>query len=88
MKKESWFLIILIFSGLLLGFFKIWLSISIADLAYQSSKLEKKVLVAQEKQAKLLAEKEYLLSPLRLKEEAEKLGLRPPQEKEVRVLAK
>lgn len=88
MKKENIFLLVLIISALLLGFFKIWLSISIADLAYQSSKKEKELLLAQENQAKLIAEREYLLSPLRLKKEAQKMGLRPPQAGEVRVLDK
>ncbi|SDN61507.1 cell division protein FtsL [Desulfonauticus submarinus] len=88
MKKENIILTVLIFTTLFLIFYKIWLSVSIADMAYDYEKIKKEINVQQSLNRKLEAERAFLRSPARLKKMASKFGFRAPKEGEVRVLAK
>ncbi|MDQ7033018.1 MAG: hypothetical protein Q9M37_09950 [Desulfonauticus sp.] len=86
MKTETTALIIML--GLFVGliFCKIWLSVSISDLAYEYDKIENQLRKEQDLNLKLKAERSFLLSPDHLKDLAQKYGLRPAKENEIKVI--
>lgn len=68
----------------LLGLARVWVNIERVDLAYQIQRLQNEYRENQELQTKLTIEINNLLSPYRLKEMGEAMGMSSPSETQIR----
>lgn len=68
----------------LLGLAKVWVNIERVDLSYRMQKIQKEYRENRELRTKLTMEKNNLLSPYRLKEIGEQMGLSAPRDSQIR----
>lgn len=73
-------------SALVLGLISVWLNIERVDKAYELRRMEKRLDEQEALAAKLEVEKNNLLSPLRLRELADKYGFGPASQGQIRRL--
>ena len=85
-KVRICWLVVLFSITIVLSLTKVWVSIEKFDLAYDLKKLQKEYAVNMELKFKLLAEKNNLLSPSRLKKLAKDMDLFMPGADKVRKL--
>ncbi|MFO7728988.1 MAG: hypothetical protein R6X11_11735 [Desulfonatronovibrio sp.] len=68
----------------LLGLTKVWVNIERVDLSYRMQNIQKEYRENRELRTKLTMEKNNLLSPYRLKEIGEQMGLSAPRDSQIR----
>ncbi len=89
MKKRGssgWlvFIVLGVLSGLLMGLVMVWSNIERMDITYLIKQLQASMKERQEHKAKLLTEREFLLSPGELGRRAAALGMTRPNPGQVR----
>ncbi|MFV0423346.1 hypothetical protein [Oleidesulfovibrio sp.] len=85
-KYGSWILgmVLSLISGLVLALTLVWLNIERVDMAYGLKKLQVELNTKENHASKLEAERDNLLSPYRLRELAEGLGMGPAKPGQIR----
>ena len=71
-------------SALILGLVSVWLNIERVDKAYDLRRMEKRLDEQEALAAKLEVERNNLLSPIRLRELAQKYGFGPASQGQIR----
>jgi hypothetical protein len=86
-KSKAWgWLAIILCLTFFLGLAKVWVNIERVDLSYRIQTLQNEYRDNQELRTKLYIEKNNLLSPYRLKELGEGMGMSSPAESQTRKL--
>lgn len=87
MQKAGYLGVSLLFVvTIVLGLCLVWINIERVDLAYDLKRLERDLQQSREQNSKLQVERQYLLAPATLRERAERMGLRPPNREQIRML--
>lgn len=81
-----WVLMLMFVLSIVLGLSLVWINIERVDSAYALKSLERTYQERQDQHAKLLIERQYLLAPATLREQAEKAGLRSPKREQIRMI--
>lgn len=82
-RPWGWLAIVLALT-FLLALAKVWVNIERVDLSYQMQRLQNQYQENQELRTKLTIEKNNLLSPYRLKELGEAMGMSTPADSQIR----
>ncbi|MFP4168905.1 MAG: hypothetical protein ACLFSY_08700 [Desulfonatronovibrionaceae bacterium] len=83
-RKQVVFMVFSFFLALCLGLGRVWVNVERVDLAYELEKLQQDVDKNRRLQAKLIVERDNLLSSYNLQQIAEEQGLEDPQAGQVR----
>ncbi|MFP4084535.1 MAG: hypothetical protein ACLFP9_06265 [Desulfonatronovibrio sp.] len=84
-KSRIWgWLTVTLVMTFLLGLTKVWVNIERVDLSYRMQKIQEEYRENRELRTKLTMEMNNLLSPYRLKETGEQMGLSAPRDSQIR----